>query len=80
MTSLTVEYYAQLREQAGQGREAIDSDADSLASLYAQLKQQHGFRLDTAQLRVAVDAEFADWQQPLIEGSVVVFIPPVAGG
>ncbi len=80
MTSLTVEYYAQLREQAGQGQQAIDSDANSLASLYAQLRQQHGFRLDTTQLRVAVDAEFADWQQPLTEGSVVVFIPPVAGG
>ncbi|MDQ6646695.1 MAG: MoaD/ThiS family protein [Pseudomonadota bacterium] len=80
MTALTIEYYAQLREQAGQGRESIDSDADSLAALYAQLKQQHGFRLDTAQLRVAVDAEFVDWQQPLTEGSVVVFIPPVAGG
>jgi molybdopterin synthase sulfur carrier subunit len=80
MTSLTVEYYAQLREQAGQGREAIESNADSLASLYAQLKQQYGFRLDTAQLRVAVNAEFSDWKQPLTEGSVVVFIPPVAGG
>lgn len=80
MTSLTVEYYAQLREQAGQGQEAIDSNADSLASLYAHLKQQHGFRLDTAHLRVAVNAEFTDWQQPLTEGSVVVFIPPVAGG
>lgn len=80
MTSLTVEYYAQLREQAGHGRQTIDSDADSLAALYAQLKKQHGFRLDTAQLRVAVNAEFSDWQQPLTEGSVVVFIPPVAGG
>jgi molybdopterin synthase sulfur carrier subunit len=80
MTSLTVEYFAQLREQAGQGQQAVDSDAESLASLYAQLKQQHGFRLGTTQLRVAVNAEFADWQQPLTEGSVVVFIPPVAGG
>jgi molybdopterin synthase sulfur carrier subunit len=80
MTSLTVEYFAQLREQAGQGQQAVDSDAESLASLYAQLKQQHGFRLGTTQLRVAVNAEFADWQQPLTEGSLVVFIPPVAGG
>lgn len=80
MTTLTVEYYAQLREQAGQGQQAIDTDADSLATLYAQLKRQHGFRLETTHLRVAVDAQFADWQQPLTEGSVVVFIPPVAGG
>lgn len=80
MTTLTVEYYAQLREQAGRGQQSVDSDAESLAALYSELKQQHGFRLETTHLRVAVDAEFADWQQPLSDGSVVVFIPPVAGG
>ncbi len=31
-------------------------------------------------LRVAVNAEFGDWQQPLADGDAVVFIPPVAGG
>jgi molybdopterin synthase sulfur carrier subunit len=80
MTSVTVEYYAQLREQAGQGREVVDSSAESLSALYDELKQRHGFRLPTTQLRVAVDAEFTDWTQPLTDGSVVVFIPPVAGG
>lgn len=80
MTTVTVEYYAQLREQAGQGREIVDSMAESLSALYEELKLRHGFRLATAQLRVAVDAAFTDWQQPLTEGAVVVFIPPVAGG
>ncbi len=80
MTSITVEYYAQLREQAGQGQQRVTSEAGSLAALYAELRQQHGFRLDIAQLRVAVNAQFRDWQQPFAEGDVVVFIPPVAGG
>jgi molybdopterin converting factor small subunit len=31
-------------------------------------------------LRVAVNAEFGDWSQPLAHGDTVVFIPPVAGG
>ena len=31
-------------------------------------------------LRVAINAEFADWAQPLAEGDAVVFLPPVAGG
>jgi molybdopterin converting factor small subunit len=31
-------------------------------------------------LRVAVNGEFGDWEQPLAEGDAVVFIPPVAGG
>ena len=31
-------------------------------------------------LRVAVNSEFGEWEQPLSEGDSVVFIPPVAGG
>ena len=80
MTTVTVEYYAQLREQAGQGRETVSSHAASLAALYDELRQRHRFRLDTDQLKVAVNAQFRDWQQPLAEGDVIVFIPPVAGG
>ena len=80
MTSITIEYYAQLREQAGKGRETITTDAASLDALYGELRQRHSFRLDTAQLKVAVNAEFRDWQQAFGEGDVIVFIPPVAGG
>jgi len=80
MTSVIVEYYAQLREQAGQGRETITSDADSLAALYGELRQRHGFRLNIAQLKVAVNAQFRDWQQAFADGDLIVFIPPVAGG
>lgn len=77
---VTVEYYAQLREQAGQGREAVSSRAGSLADLYTELRQRHGFRLDTPQLKVAVNAQFRDWQQAFADGDLIVFIPPVAGG
>ncbi len=80
MTAITVEYYAQLREQAGNGRENLNTAAASLAELYAELRQRHGFTLDSAQLRVAVNARFCEWTQPLAGGDVVVFIPPVAGG
>ena len=31
-------------------------------------------------VRVAVNDEFADWNQTLREGDELVFIPPVAGG
>lgn len=78
--SITVEYYAQLREQAGQGREPVSSAAASLAALYGELRQRHGFRLDTAQLKVAVNAQFRDWSEAFAEGDLIVFIPPVAGG
>lgn len=80
MTSITVEYFAQLREQSGQSRETIDSSAASLRDLYDEQKQRYGFRLDASQLRVAVNACFRDWAEPLNEGDRVVFVPPVAGG
>ena len=80
MTSITVEYFAQLREQSGHSREVVDSDAVSLRELYEELRRRHGFRLDAAHLRVAVNACFRDWDDPLGEGDHVVFVPPVAGG
>jgi molybdopterin converting factor subunit 1 len=80
MTRVAVEYYAQLREQAGLGREQVDTPAADPAGLYAQLRDRHGFTLAQGQLKVAVNAAFADWDRALAEGDVVVFIPPVAGG
>ena len=50
------------------------------AELYAELRQRHPFQLAPAQLKVALNSEFSDWQTPLKHGDTVVFIPPVAGG
>ena len=80
MTNVTVQYFAVLREQAGRSEERVATDAATAAALYAQLQARHGLRLARAQLRVAIDGEFADWDAPLAEGARVVFIPPVAGG
>ena len=78
--NVTVQYFAVLREQAGRSEERIATQAASAAALYTELKARHGLKLERAQLRVAIDGEFADWEAPLAEGARVVFIPPVAGG
>ncbi len=80
MTSFEVHYYALLREQAGVSRERVTTSATTPAALYAELQQRHGLTLAPAQLRVALNGEFADWHAPLVDGAEVVFIPPVAGG
>ena len=80
MTSVTVLYFASLRDAAGCGREAVSSDAADLRGLYAQLRDRHGFVLEPGRLRVAVDGSFARWEDALREGSEVAFIPPVSGG
>jgi molybdopterin converting factor subunit 1 len=80
MARLRLRYYALLREQAGRGEELVVSDAGDAASLYDELAARHGFSLVREQLKVAVNAEFAEWSRPLADGDEVVFIPPVAGG
>jgi len=78
--TLQVQYFALLREQAGRNRETVHSQARDAHELYRELRARHGLTLEPAQLRVAVNEEFAEWSQPLREGDTVVFLPPVAGG
>ena len=78
--TIRVQYYALLREQAGRSDETLTTSARDPRELYAELSQRYPFTLPADMLRVAVNAEFGDWSQPLKAGDAVVFIPPVAGG
>lgn len=78
--TIRVQYYALLREQAGRSEETLSTSARSPRELYAELRARYPFTLPAEMLRVAVNAEFGDWSQPLGAGDTVVFIPPVAGG
>ena len=80
MTTVTVQYYAQLREQAGASGEQFTTTAASLHELYDELRGRHSFSLPVDALKVAVNAQFSDWDRALHEGDTIVFIPPVAGG
>ncbi|HTV79512.1 MAG TPA: NTP transferase domain-containing protein [Steroidobacteraceae bacterium] len=77
---IKVQYYAILREQAGRSEETVATAARTPRDLYSELQRRHPFSLGAESLRVAINAEFSDWSQPLAEGDAVVFIPPVAGG
>lgn len=79
MMRVRVEYFAALREHAGCSHEEVETQAATLRALFAELEARHGFpRLPS--LKVALNAEFRDWESPLADGDTVVFIPPVAGG
>lgn len=80
MTRVNLQYYAQLREQAGVSSEPFDTNATSLRELYQELRAYRGFSLAAEALKVAVNAQFSDWDRPLNDGDTIVFIPPVAGG
>jgi molybdopterin-guanine dinucleotide biosynthesis protein A len=77
---INVQYYALLREQAGRSDEHLVTAARTPRELYQELQQRHSFSLAPEMLRVAVNADFGEWTQPLADGDSVVFIPPVAGG
>lgn len=77
---IKVQYYAILREQAGRSEETVATAARTPRELYTELQRRHPFSLGAESLRVAINAEFSDWSQPLVDGDAVVFIPPVAGG
>lgn len=80
MTSVTVLYFASLRDAAGRDRETLATGAADLRGLYGELSQRHGFGLPADRLRVAVDGSFARWEDAPREGAEIAFIPPVSGG
>ena len=77
--TVTVLYFASLRDAAGVEREEVATDGD-LRTLYDALHVTHGFGLPRERLRVAVDGAFVRWDTPVQGGSEVAFIPPVSGG
>ena len=80
MILVHLQYYAQLREQAGMSSEQVNTAASSLRELYEELRLRRGFSLAAEVLKVAVNAQFSAWDRPLRDGDTIVFIPPVAGG
>ena len=77
--TITVEYFAVLREHAGKANEQLSTDAATPADLYAELNDRYRFP-NMQSLQVAINDDFSDMQAPLNDGDTVVFIPPVAGG
>ena len=79
MATVTVLYFASLRDAAGCDSERIEHSGD-LAALYRTLHARHGFALPIERVRVAVDGAFAGWEDHPHEGAEIAFIPPVSGG
>ena len=80
MKTVTVQYFAILREQRGLTEEKVSTAAATLAALYDELRVRHGFTLPADRVRAAVNDEFVASAALLRDGVRVVFIPPVAGG
>ena len=80
MPAVSIEYFAQLRDERGVPRETVDTTAATASALYEELARLHGFSLPCELLRVAVNQQFAPWSTQIKTGDHLVFIPPVSGG
>lgn len=80
MITLSIQYFALLREQRGLAQETLATTSATPAALYEELRVRHGFTLPASRVRAAVNDRFVADTVPLREGDRVVFIPPVAGG
>ena len=80
LKSITVYYYAVLREKRGIAQETVMTQAATAAALYEELNEQYHFPIARDLLKAAVNDEYCDWDSPIHAGDSVIFIPPVAGG
>jgi sulfur-carrier protein len=82
--SVTVRYFAWLRERVGEPVETIETGAATVGELVEELKRREDrYALafaDMRAVRVAVDQELADLAAPLAGVREVAFFPPMTGG
>lgn len=82
--TVTVLYFAWLRERIGAPRETVTTAAATVADLVDELKGREARYAaafaDTAALRVALDQELSDFAASLDGVREVAFFPPMTGG
>lgn len=77
---VTLRYFALLKEKANMAAETIFTDHINYKNLYQELAEKYHFPLSSHQIKIAVNDEFVNLTDPIMDGAVIVFIPPVAGG
>jgi molybdopterin synthase sulfur carrier subunit len=82
--TLTVLYFAWLRERVGLPSEAVETEAATVAELVDELRRREeryaAAFADMAAVRVAVDQDLSDLSAPLAGVREVAFFPPMTGG
>ena len=77
-------YFAWLRERIGIPRERVETGAETVRDLVAELSARDaGYAAafaDLSALRVALDQELSEFDAPLAGVREVAFFPPMTGG
>lgn len=81
---IDVLYFAWVRERIGIPREAVETQAATVAELVGELSAREeryaAAFSDLSALRVALDQDLADFDAPLAGVREVAFFPPMTGG
>ncbi|MBL8059260.1 MAG: MoaD/ThiS family protein [Chthonomonas sp.] len=80
MKTVTIRYFAVLRERRGLAVEQKSTSCETVGELVNALIVEHRLGLPPSLIRVAIGQEFVDPGYLLHEGCELVLIPPVAGG
>lgn len=82
--SVTVKYFASIREAIGVSSESLVTPATTLAALRDQLIAQGGAYAESLargrSVRMALNQVMSDESAALVDGAEVAFFPPVTGG
>lgn len=82
--SVTILYFAWLRERIGLPRETVETSATTVTELVEELRaREERYALafsDLKAVRVALDQELSDFDAPLAGVREVAFFPPMTGG
>lgn len=79
---VTVKLFATLRMKAGWAEQKFDLPADAtISTLLVELeRKQPDMDMANRPVYAAVNQDYADAEQQLVEGDVVALFPPVSGG
>ena len=84
MKTITLRYFASIREALGQSSESLQTQAATLADVRDELLARGGAYADclarSKAVRLALNHEMTAETAPLPDGAEVAFFPPVTGG
>ena len=82
--TLTLRYFAWLRERIGKPSEEVETEATTVAGLVEELRgrdEAHALAFaDLRSVRVAIDQQLAEIGAPIGGAREVAFFPPMTGG
>jgi len=80
LIKIKVIYFAVLRDLAKKKEEQLSVDPGTTPqSLYDMLQEKYSFP-DQNTFKVAINDNFTEWNEPLDQQDIIVFMPPVTGG